>query len=363
MNIKITKPNGIELLAVVMVLLLDIRYFSPIPLRIVIGLICCCGILMYMYEYFYYPWLRNYMVTIVFINLIALYGIIINKNHSIFEVFLLFALEALGIALYIIKDRLDLLDKICLLSILYIGLIYIYNYIYTGKVLLKLGLNGLFGANSASIFLVFLLYFDIKYVIKEKKKPRIGLLIISFILAVLSDGNGNILSTALLLVGTIMISYNGRKLRKGLIVFFIVIATAIVITKNLLQPVLAFLTDDHDRFYIWRRYIGMALESSRNILFGADISKDYILLNFGHLHNTFINLHFYYGLIPMIIVIMVLTYTGIIFFKKKKYYELLFWGTSIVRSFTDNAIILFIPIWTCMFFEAYLNKEKDIGGY
>lgn len=353
---KIFRVSYLEALTLIYLIIFNIRYLTNLNVMVVLGLWCAIGLIIYVYVFMNYPYMRKTMLLYFIVDLWALVGLLVNKNHPWQYFLVLITLEAFGITLYLLKNRLKLIDVWALATLTYIGGRILFmrftdaNFLYE-----KAKLSELLGCNTASILAIFLMFLDFLYCRSIGKKPRYLLFVIAVVVALMTGGNGNILSLSLLVLGMFLINSSGKRL-SWIKIFFLAMMGIIVLLYEGIEEIISFITDDHYRFSIWNEYFATVGDSVKNIIFGASISNNYILQAYGHLHNSFLDWHFYYGLIPALVFGVSIIKSIFYSFKKRKYFYLMFLIVTIIRSFTDEATLILLPIW--VFFECERRMQE-----
>lgn len=194
---------------------------------------------------------------------------------------------------------------------------------------------------------------------------------------VLAVGRGGIISGVLLLAMVFAIKYfsdkkeplrnRSRYLMMFAVGVFCLGAVALLIVKGtvLLNLVLGRFMEKGmygtGRSRIWGEYFSVMLESIKNILFGVNFSKLALMIRYkNNLHNSFLNMHAYYGLLPvMYIIIRGLRNIQLSLHTKHWLYAAMV-TVFFLRAFTDKIFgggsvatpILFFVIW-------YINAGMD----
>lgn len=365
--------NKIELIMLFYFVSLNLRYLTNINFYFTSFIWGVIGVVTFGYIYSCFTNIRSILNKIVLLDCLALIGMIINGNQNLANIIILFSAEIFGVVLYLMKNNLKRTDIYVWLTLVCL-IVRILLAMYERQSLFfeKYQFSKIMGTNTLSIFVIFLFFVDMLYIQEIKKKPRYYMYIVALCLSVFTNGNGNILSFFLLFLGFIFINDEGNKILWKRILTVSIVGVIILIGSGYISYVINFLTDDHDRFWIWTRYLGHAFDSIQNIVFGIDISSDENLVLFGHMHNTFINWHFYYGLLPMIGFTVIIIKSIINTIQNKQFFYMIFLFITVIRGFTDETTFLFMPIWIyCMclqeinndvFFDDMLQyEEKNVS--
>lgn len=348
----------LECLVLFYLIILDIRYLMDLNMNIVLAIWCISGAVIYMYLLFKKKYLRKFLIFLFTMAFIGAVNAVVNRNHPWQYFFVLINLGSCGAALYDLRKRLRTVDiwTICTFFIIEFRILYmritIPDFSYE-----KNKLTVLMGCNTASIMVIFLLFLDYIYRESINKKPRYSLYAIAAVVAIVTGGNGNILSLSLLLLGIFLVRNKDKKVSYIKVLMIIVIGVIILAYEGV-DELIKFLTDDHYRFIIWNEYFQMAKMSVKNMIFGADITDNMLLTSYGHCHNTFINIHFYYGLLPLLVVVVGLIRSIKYSFDIKNYFYITFLGVTIIRSMTDEALLILLPVWCFYFCMFYIRKNN-----
>ena len=346
-----------ELLALVYVFSLDLRYLTNINLYFTSFIWGVVGLLTFLYIYNNFINVRKVLKELIFIDFFAFIGMIVNGNQNIGNIVILFSAEIFGVLIYLVKDNLKKID-IAIFITLFIVIIRTIFAMFENKSMFfeKYMFSKIMGSNTLFIFVIFLLFVDILYI---QKKNRCLLYLLIFFFSIFSNGNGNILSFFLLNMSLLFINETGDEIlwKRVIIISAIGVFTAVV--SGYITNIIYFLTDDHDRVWMWKQYFFYAFTDLKSFIFGADISVDESLPLYRHMHNSYISWHCFYGLIPTlgfaIIVIRDVLYT----IQCRQFLNMIFLLITIIRGFTDEATFLFLPIWVFFMCMYTLNKNSN----
>lgn len=338
-----------------------VHYFTNLNFNITYMIwvaVGCFGFLIFWYNY---PWHRNHLNILFLIDVIASVGIIINRGHSAFNVLMLPASQMFGFALYEYRYKLEHLAKF-----VYILGIYILGYaIVTPKTLVNVSqgqystqFSNLVGGNTISIFLIFLLTIDLIYREYSNKKINYVNFIVALLIAAWCGGNGGVLTLTVFLIGIITLRWDSKRISKIKVLVLAVLGLLIIFLFEYQYRIIQFVTDDNSRFWMWTQYYLCATSSAKDFIFGADVSRVLFLANQKNTHNTFINWHYYYGMIPFIYYLKMVALSFFKAIKKQNYIILLILGVMILRAMTDEASFCFIPLWTYASLILNNNEEK-----
>ena len=297
------------------------------------------------------------------IDIIALFNIMINGSHSPAYIGVLFATQWWGAFLFYERKRLRPLEILCIILIFYLlfrvwttprTLINSWQY---GIVLSKLVLQ-----NTVSIFLCeFLTYILLNRYFCNKRIPHMLFLIALFV-AVLCGGMGGILSTTAFLLGELILNRKSDKINWKIVALFVIVAVVFFMLSGKLNEVIEAVTDDNARWYIWSHYLS-CIDSFKDLFCGADVSNEPFLVRANNMHNTFINYHYCYGLIPFLFFLWRHMKNFAYCIKERKHLLLVVMLVTTLRASTDEADFAFGGIWTFIWlmsqFETTLVHKKS----
>lgn len=314
--------------------------------------------------------IKNFYYLLIVVDLFAVIGILINKNHTLADAVLLIAWQTIGILLYKMRNNLRFTQRISVVMAIYLGCLVIYENFFVNK---NQQVDIFFvsdrtGSNTVSILLI--LFFVIDLLWREQSKDRkvsyIYAIYICFI-ALCSKGVNGILTTILLMIGVYLTeeSKSIKKLIKWIFVFGIVILV-IVEHKIIFSGLQSFLVsgDIDTRLAMWTQYFALVKDSLMDILFGANISNVFLLEYYKNLHNTLFNWHYYFGLIPMVFFLFIVIKDIVGIVKRREYMYLAISCVMILRSITDETTYAFLPIWiyfACTNLDGYTSNKKRVG--
>ncbi len=197
---------------------------------------------------------------------------------------------------------------------------------------------------------------------------------LNFILAVWARGRGGIVSClgmlALLTIYYIR-SLSKKKAQWIIIIVGIMFIALGYIVLNDISLVESFLNlgkwrnrgmDNRARFMIWGSYFEKMNESIVYFFCGAPLSKIQIINSFeGNTHNSFIQLHAQFGLIPLNFFFIFLLYAIIYDMKNKKELLAIVLITIVIRGMTDKFIFgqYGMPIVLYLVFYPFYQRAKE----
>lgn len=181
-----------------------------------------------------------------------------------------------------------------------------------------LNLNLIFSTLSRNYISVFSMMATIMFYLGEEKRGNEVKLypgIINFVLCVGAIGRGGILSSAFLLLSVIFLKYfisvRGYK-RLLFLSFAVLILLIITITPSILKRYSVLFArfadygiESSGRTEILKEYFEQIISSPTNLFFGCRVNNCPSILRFNlNLHNTFLQMHFTYGIIFSLVVIL-----------------------------------------------------------
>lgn len=302
----------------------------------------------------------NYTIRLLFIDLFAAIGLIVNRNRSPFTVLMLPVSQMFGIYLYKYRENLRLVNRIVNLMYVYIVLYAIFippRLVSASQGIYSTRFSRLVGGNTVSIFLIMFLSIGLIYKTYSGRKNYF-MFIISLLVAYRCGGNGGVLSISVFLIGLITLQWDKNKMSKKRILFIVIAGYGLICYFGYQQKLWNFLTDDNSRFWIWSKYLECMTNSAKDFLFGASVDRYSFLAEQRNMHNTFFNLHYYYGIIPALYYIVMIISLLMLSIKKGNYLLLVILGVTVIRGMTDETAFCFISLWT---YACLLLKSNEIS--
>lgn len=311
------------------------------------------------------PLIVKKMSIFFVIDIIALINMIINGSHSPVYVGILFATQWWAAFLFYERKRLRPLEIMCVIFIFYLlcrvwttprSLINSWQY--------GLILASLVRQNTVSIFLCeFLTYVLLSRYFRNKNIPHL-LFLLSLFVAVICGGMGGILSVTAYFLGELIINRKSDKIDWKIVATFVMVAVFYFILSGKLNEVIEAVTDDNGRWYIWSHYLS-CIDSFKDLFCGADVSSEPFLKTANNMHNTFINYHYCYGLIPFVFFLWRHLKNFAYCIKEKKHLLLIVMLVTTLRASTDEADFAFGGIWTFIWLMSELETatvHKSLRG-
>lgn len=335
--------------------LTDINFFVTSIIWFFIG--CIIAIYTYLDEYA----LREVWIKIIIVDSIAFFNAMINQNGKIMSIVVIFVAQSFGVLLYKNKKKLNVAEKMSIITILYL----LYKIFTTEPTLISswqygIVISKLVGGNSASIILCTCLSIYVLYKINCNEKIRYWLFIVSAIIAYKADGSGGILASILFFVLILFLEGNSEKLSKKKMVIFFSIMLIVILLGNSYVNIICILMNDNSRFWMWGQYFKCVKESLGNFVFGASVESVEFLSEQKNIHNTYINWHYCFGLIPFCAFLVSIIKSSFMYLKKKRYPMLIISMVLALRAFTDEASFSFMTIWIYMWIDFVLDKKSTI---
>ncbi len=223
------------------------------------------------------------------------------------------------------------------------------------------------------ISVVILLTLILYYSQVEFKNKEVSLVpaVVGFALAVYGQSRSGILSIGFLVLGILYYKY--RKIVKIKLIAYTGVLIAVIAIVSNVRRILVFFTNAFTQFaqnglvsirtVMWANYLDLIKGNVFYLFFGASLNaNNYQFYNsrFGiNLHNTFMSLHEYYGLIMFVTVIWTFIKTFLLFKQERKYIQMILLIALMMRSFSDNMLFSThnVPLFGFFIFYA-LQKEK-----
>ena len=339
-----------------------VRFISNLGLLISSLFFMGIGLFVLFYDCVVYYESSKQIAVFCFMDFVCLLNAIINGNGTHYEAILLCVYQALGILLFFDKNKLLLFWKLlAVIMMIIIVRIFTLERVLVSDLQYSIIISRLVGGNSVSIIAIFTCSIYLLYCRYYGHRIVYFPFVVSLIIAIYIGGNGGILCTALFLIGICFFDRSLKHVLKIRVLFAIVLSFFLLLCFGLGSRVLSFVSDDNSRLWIWIHYLDCATTSFKDFVFGGNIRDVPFLVEMKNMHNTFINFHFRYGLIPFVFYVFALIRCGIVYFKRKDYLMLLILSITIIRSMTDEACFGFLPLWVFMFLdtnERTIKKKK-----
>lgn len=343
-----------------------IRYYTNMHLIVSILLIFAFVVIAFFYAYAKTKssTVKKFMVGTIMVDIIACIAVLVNSNHTVLDVLLLIAWQTMGFALYTFHKHFSTVNKMALMMTVVLILLEMNMIAHHGFDFDTIPLTVRMSRNTISILLI--QYFSINTMCRQlnDRNPNYFYLIVICVASAIVGGAGNFAVSAFLFLSFVYIKIMGGRNRtlKKLVLFALCLdANAFVIDIFIQAWEYVMLGDYSSRFYIWEEYVRIAQDTLSAIFFGANISSHEILSLYGNMHNTLLNWHYYFGLVPMLysVYISILSIVGAIRNKQRVYIALM--SAMILRSITDDTIFSFTQLWIYFACQALDTRDKRIN--
>lgn len=355
-KIRIKKFNIFTLFALCFFIGFWLRYFTNTNIIISLAVFFLVSLVSFLYCHSHETnkKIKKVEMILLMVDLIGLFGLLYNHNHTIAELVLMFAWQNMGIMFYAMykSDNFRLNRNLAIISSVYLSiLIYtLHSQFEQGRIIISDRL----GANSVSIILLEFFAIDAIYRYKIKKKTNYLFAVFCLLVSVMAGGIAGVLTFSFLLIALLL--FEDGKLTVSLvkwIVFAIIVAVILLYSNNVVVKISDYINqgDSESRILMLQQYFSLIKQNVLNFIFGADIHNTYLLQYYKNLHNCFANWHYFYGLIPTIYFLWIVIYIIYRNVKlKNNYYAILIIAT-LIRSITDETTYAFMPIWIFFFLE------------
>ncbi|MCK9225659.1 MAG: oligosaccharide repeat unit polymerase [Candidatus Muirbacterium halophilum] len=309
--------------------------------------------------------LSKYFLSLSFIFLILIISAIFTSNYNSFFAIMMH-LVFIGIGLLIIESNLE--HSIILANFIFYALFFVYHMQYGISYLV-------FHSLSRNYHSIFMIYASILYYIcfiKKRETLPLYPAAITFLISLWSVGRGGIISSSFLLF-SIFTSYllsNIKNRRKriytlvnlsiiyGIFVLFIYYFTRVNVVQMIDRLLTRGLTD-FAREDIMAEYVKLVFDDIRNLVLGVPKMQNYFFARFQfNLHNSFLNLHSYYGIFGVLFFIF-LNVNAIRYYWEISTINVFILITVYMRIFTDNAAFygLLDPVIIFLLFYPFSIKN------
>lgn len=299
-------------------------------------------------------------LSMLFIVLVSIIAIIVNKNHTIADGILLLSWICIGCFLWVAKSNWKFFYQLSLLSFIYLALVIIIKFMLKTP---DITLTERSGSNTISILVLQFFAIDFIYNHIFDKSPNKFLYVIGIAISWMAGGIAGIIVVFLCVFGLCVSNIINSKKGKRNLIFIIMIGA--ILSYNYRNTFLSFLEtgDINSRFLLWNAYFDMAKNDISSFLFGANIHNNYLLEHYKNMHNTYINWHYYFGLIPMIIFLYIVIKSIANSLKKHKLSLLVICLSLFIRGLSDEATYAFMIIWMYLYCSfVYSSKTIRIYG-
>ncbi len=341
-----------------------IRFFTDLSFFVMSIIWFCVGCAIVIYTYVYYLSSRKLWKILFVIDSIAFINSIINQNGKVASVAIVFIAQSFGILLYKNRNRLIFAEKMSLITIIYLFFqVYISKPVKISSWEYGIIISKLLGGNSASIVICMCLSIYALSRYNAGKHIEYWPFLVNVIIAYKIGGNGGILSSLVFFILIFFLDRKSGKFSRKKILIFSGIALLIIIWKKYYVYLFQLVTNDNSRLWMWRNYWDCMMESAKNIFFGASVDSIELLAKQKNIHNTYINWHYCFGLIPFLAFLYLIFRSTLIYLIEKRYLILIISFVLFLRAATDEASFAFMPLWSYMWldFVEKADRENEIG--
>lgn len=333
-----------------------VHYFTNITIIVSIFLFSLTAMfgMLYILKNVHERELLSFFLVILIIDSFAVVAVLYNGNHTIADPIKLITYHLIALLLFIRRDQMTVFRNISIFLYWILTVRTIIAYFLSNSDL-DFYISERIGSNTVSILAIFFFSIDAIWRINSKKKVNYFYCVMTVIVSIFSRSTAGIFTTVILFI---LISLYTMKdvLRKYGILLFIFSLIIFVLILNM--PIIQYLENitGHSgiatRILMWEAYFDLLKGSITNILFGANISNVYLLDYYKNLHNTFINWHYYYGLIPFACFIYIIIREGIDFIKEKNVIISSILFIVFLRGMTDETTYAYMIVWIYLFCES-----------
>ncbi|MGX7406501.1 O-antigen ligase family protein [Aerococcus urinaehominis] len=316
------------------------------------------GLVLYIFSFFKKTYLRENITYILILSgllFLGAFNYITNDNTNLYG-FIVSLISYGGVALSTLNYR--LFPKLFKYLFWIPALFFVYHILIGGNanyVLLQ-------SQNYVTIVLfLFLGYIYISDFQNNNMNLNLLELSVSLIIALWAQGRSGIISLVLLFVLTyITVLQKSSKIKMtrkfGYSLFLIICLVGVIVfalphrERLLSRFYLVSISQTSHRLIMWIDYLKKISQSAKFFIFGAGENQFLGLISlYGHVHNSFLNIHSKFGLIGFVL-ILIMFYKAITFLYRN--YRLLFvyFVCLLFRAFTDDIF----PIYLGDFFLYYL---------
>lgn len=331
-----------------------VRWMDNISYEVTTYIWLGTGVISFFYIFFSYRKVRKYMVIMVFVYLFVVLNELISKNQNpIYCVVGLICEQTLGILIF---KRQEKTRKLCYLTYGFA----IYVFILTFSLFRRDGvvrLSKMVNFNTVSILMIMFTAIYIIHCHNNKKTISYFLPCITLLSSIMAGGIGGILSSTLLILCLLLFKRNQR-INIKMILIMLLIVVAVLATSSLRNSIFGIVNENNSRFWIWATYFDSVISNDLNILTGANVDSIPFLFMQHNMHNTYINWHYMYGLIPFVFNFALIIWSLIMTLKRKIYLFTVIMTVTMVRAFTDETGFCFMPIWIYIFLYMKLQKGQ-----
>ena len=274
---------------------------------------------------------RTFLKPVLIFIVFSIVSLLNVGNVAWYYIFFVIGHIGVSLELAISTDRLKHLYRNIyflhiLIYIIYFAVYQTFNHMYN-----------LASENMVSVYLLLFLYLyyrECKYTGKQISVVMVGLSLI------LCYCGGSRTGVAIMLIAFCGICFIKLMNTKGgfIITFFlgIIAMVGVAIVGLFAYSFWIEVIQDAPRMYIWNQYLSN-IDSMWNFIWGVPFYLSSAFEAYAYnLHNTFMNIHARFGLIPLIVILIIILYAISDCIKKKNWWRFLFIICYVFRSMTDN---------------------------
>jgi len=298
---------------------------------------------------------RELLSFIVFFLIGSMIEVIVKGSFAFATSFILL-IGNIGITYYLFKEKMNL----PIIKYLY----YFVVSFFLISIFMDKNPKFLLENLSSNHISVIVLYVTVLYYIemlRESKNWSIIPAIIFFIISVYAGGRSGIVSSAFMVSGLVFFNKNSNKYVK------FIITLAFIVFLSILYNYSDFRYEIFEKFYtrsiqgeprinIISSYFSNL--SIKSIMFGYEPNYVYSFFHTGNLHNSFLVLHYRYGIIGIITMIFIVKKI-LKLFVNRKFYLLVVVMSILIRALTDTILIPFYFDFVLFYLLFYLDFKTN----
>lgn len=305
---------------------------------------------------------RMPLLLLLVIDIIGGINLLINGNHNFLTAGIPVITQVLGILVYDQRKDLSAINVVVGLDILYLTVISAITpripngtFDSRGRAQYSVYISKLTGKNTVSILLIMFLTIHVIHRLQQRRNMNYLYFALSLAAVCFCGGRGGILCISLFSAGVWVIDHRKNKIilwRLGvLVVGFAAACTVLGVWAKLWEAV----TYDNARFSIWSNYFS-CVDSFGKFIFGAPVDRFEFLMKQKNMHNTFINWHYNFGLIPTVGFLVMVIRGAVHCLETRSFTLLLIFGVVFLRAMTDETSFALMPVWTYIWIQS--NSEN-----
>ncbi len=298
--------------------------------------------------------------------------------------FFLLYMFTLGINCLVIKNTnlYSIAMNVLLFGIAFIMLIYPWSirtgsvvfYVSVAMILYRLSISvsrRILISSSNYISVVMLLAVSFYYIsieLAERKLKLIDLLpaALCFYISIVAEGRGGILSCAVLLMLLLLLyarTVTNKNAKRSILLIIVLFCISMYMYINNYGAIDLFFnlgkwrergTDNSARAIIWLTYYQKAKESFLYFMQGAPLREIPLISAYGeNTHSSFIQLHAYNGLIPLIVTVFLVLKAMVSYLRERKFVIAIMMLTVVIRGLSDKFIFGQYGMPLMLFFMFY----------